>query len=602
MIERYGRLWPYARRYGRGYLVGAVFVVGAVALRLTVPTLLGDALDRLRRLAERGEVGAHSALVWLAAGIVAAAVIGAAARTGSRLLILGNSRRAVHDLREELFGHLLRLPPSFYVRHRTGHVMSRCVNDMQSVQGLLGPVFLYLVETLVLYVVGLTFMLWNDPVLTVVGLAPFPVFLWLARRLAGRIQERSRQAQEQLAEVGAKLDESLSGQRVVRSLALEEHDERRFHEQAEAYRATMLSLAATRATLAPSMVILTAISIIAVLAVGGPRVAAGTDTFGDLVSFIFYLGLLAGPTATLGFVISSLQRGAAALDRIGELMEMPVTIADADDVVREPISRGAIEVRDLDVEFAPLAEQAHLSGSLPEDAGDALHRSRRVLTGVSLSVAPGRTLGVVGPTGAGKTTLLRALTRQIVVPRGRVLLDGRDVNDVALADLRAAIGMVPQESFLFSRSLAANIALGRPDAPRAEIEAALATAQLDKDLEQLPEGLDTLVGERGVRLSGGQRQRAALARVILLSPTILLLDDTLSAVDATTADEILRRLRPLMRGRTTVIVAHRVATVAHADEILVLDDGRVVERGSHEDLLARRGLYASLWRKQEAEK
>jgi ATP-binding cassette subfamily B protein len=283
-------------------------------------------------------------------------------------------------------------------------------------------------------------------------------------------------------------------------------------------------------------------------------------------------------------------------------MAMPVTIADRPDVERRTIRDGAIEVRDLTIEFPPLAEQPHLSGSLPEDAGDALWRSRRVLHDVTFSVAPGRTLGIVGPTGAGKTTLLRALTRQVEVPRGRVFLDGRDVNDIALADLRVGIGVVPQESFLFSRSLAENVALGRPDASRAEIDAAVATAQLESDLEQLPEGLDTLVGERGVRLSGGQRQRAALARVVLLSPTILLLDDTLSAVDATTADAILRDIAPMMRGRTTVIVAHRVATVAHADEILVLDDGRIVERGSHARLLARDGLYASLWQQQEAER
>jgi ATP-binding cassette subfamily B protein len=600
MSDRLRRLWPYARHYRASYLLGAGLVVVAVTLRMVVPTLLGDAIDGLRARLDGATPDAGLRLGLIALAMVAAAGLGALLRTGSRLTILGNSRRVVRDLREDLFAHLLRLSPSFYVRHRTGHVMSRCVNDVQNVQGLTGPVFLYLVETGVLYAVGLAFMLTTDPLLSLAGLAPFPLFLIGARRVAGRIQEDSREAQEQLGEVSAKLDESLSGMRVVRSLALEPRDAAAFDREASSYRATMLRLARSRALLGPSMVLLGAISTLVALGVGAPRVAAGALSVGELVSFVFYLGIIAGPTGTLGFVISSLQRGAAALERIGELLDMPVTIAEPGRPASGRLREGAVEVRDLTIEFPPLAEQEYLSGSLPEDGGAVAAAGRRVLDRVSFSLPAGATLGLVGPTGAGKTTLLRALCRQVEVPPGAVFVDGRDVTTIPLADLRASIGVVPQESFLFSRTLAENVAFGRPDAGRPAILAAVAAARLEQDLAQLPQGLDTMVGERGVQLSGGQRQRTALARVMLLEPALLLLDDTLSAVDTATADAILESIAPMMRGRTTVIVAHRVATVRHADLILCLDGGRVVERGTHEQLLAAGGLYASLWRRQEA--
>src|SRR5690606_12362113 len=318
-------------------------------------------------------------LTWLAIGMAAAACGGALMRTWSRLMILGNSRRVTHDLRADLFTHLTRLPPSFYVRHQTGHVMSRCVNDMQNVQGLTGPVVLYLVETTVLYVVGLVFLFASDPRLALVGIAPFPLFLWLARRLAARIQQQSREAQEQLGAVGAKLDESFGGQRVVRSLALEEYDRRAFDAQAGRYRATMLELASARAMLQPSMAALSALSLLLVLAFGRPRVVSGETSIGSLVSIVFYLGLLAGPTGVLGFVMSSLQRGAAALERIGEIFAMPITIRDAADVRPGALRAGHIAVRDLTIDFPPLLEQPHLSGSLPPGDVEVLRRGRRVL-------------------------------------------------------------------------------------------------------------------------------------------------------------------------------------------------------------------------------
>ena len=601
MLRPFRRLLPHMARYRGRYALGALCVVLSIVLKMMIPWLLGGSMDELRGLASDADPETtgrtRTLILQTALMMVAVATVGAVIRTVSRLMILGNSRRAVHDVRRELFDHLVRLSPSFYVRHQTGHLMSRCVNDMQNVQGLLGPVFMYLVETGVVYAVGLAFMFAVDPLLTLLVILPFPPFLFAARRIAGRIQVGSRAGQERLSELSAKVDESLSGQKVIKSLALEEHDLERFEERSRAYRRTMLEVAKLRATLQPSMLFLAALSTSILLAVGGPKVARGEITFGQLVAMIYWMLILAAPTGILGFVISSLQRGAAALARIGEVFDMPVTLTEPAGAPKGRITSGAIEVRNLSVYFAKLSDQPHLSGSLPEEASEQTE-GRQVLSDVSFTVSPGQTLGVVGATGSGKTTLLRALARQLEVERGQIFLDGTDVLDLGLREHRAAVGMVPQESFLFSMSLADNIALGRPGAPAEEIQEAVDAAQLGKDLSQLPHGLDTMIGERGVNLSGGQRQRTALARVLLLEPKILLLDDTLSAVDTETADQILTALRPMMQRCTTVIVAHRVATVQHADEILVLDEGRCVERGNHTALLQRGGIYASLHRTQ----
>ena len=594
------RLIPHLYRYRWRYAVGAFCVVLSIVLKMMIPLLLGNSMDQLRGLAETDtdEEGAVAGLIARAAiAMVGVAVVGAALRTVSRLLVLGNSRLAVHDIRKELFDHLVRLAPSFYVRHQTGHLMSRCVNDMRNVQGLLGPVFMYLVETGVIYTVGVAFMLSVSPRLTLFVALPFPIFLFAARRLAGRVQVGTREAQERLGELSAKVDESLSGQKIIKSMSLQEFDYGRFAEESHKYRKTMLDVARIRATLQPSMMFLASLCTFILLAVGGPMVTRGEVTLGELIAMIYWMAILAAPTATMGFVISSLHRGAAALERIGELLDMPVTMPEPTDAADNSITRGTIELRNLSIFFPPQREQPHLEGTLPAEAVSQT-AGRQVLEGISFQVDPGQTLGIVGSTGSGKTTLLRVLGRQLEVEPGQVFFDGTDITTISLAEHRRAVGVVPQESFLFSMSLAGNIALGDPRAEKRAIEAAADAAQLTKDLGQLPDGLDTMVGERGVNLSGGQRQRTALARVLLLGPKILLLDDTLSAVDTHTADEILTSLRPMMESCTTVIVAHRLSTVQNAELIIVLDDGRIVERGNHTSLVAAGGAYAELYRKQ----
>jgi ATP-binding cassette subfamily B multidrug efflux pump len=601
MLRELAYLIPHLSRYWPSYAVGGLCIFGSVGLRLVIPLLVGGSFDALRRAGEDGGADIRPLVVESAGIIVAAAIVVALVRVTSRISVLGNSRRVAHDVRNVVFDRLLELAPSFYVRNPVGQVMSRSVNDVGNVQGVMGPVILYLAETLTLFAVSLALMGSISPSLTLWCLLPFPLFLWLARKLAVRIQEDSRAAQNSLAEVAAKVDESLSGQMVIKTMTLEAADAERFVEHCRAYRRINLRVTRHRALLVPLMMGLASLSTVIVLWLGVPRVTSGDLSLGGLIAITLYLQMLAAPTRTLGFVISSLRRGASAVARVRELAEAEVTLRDPEAPVAAPVGPGALEARELTVVYPPLSEQPHLEGSLPEHLREATEQDgeRRVLDRVSFTLPAGRTLGVVGHVGAGKTTLVRALARQLEVDPGQVFIDGTDVTTSRLADVRRAIGVVPQDAFLFSRTLAENVALGRPDAARADIDEAAAAAQLDVDLAQLPDGLDTRVGERGFSLSGGQRQRTALARVLLLEPKILLLDDTLSAVDARTADAILARLREFAAGRTTVIVSHRLSMVQHADEILVLEDGAVAERGTHPELLEARGIYAELWRKQQ---
>ena len=583
-------------------LAGVVALAGTNALGLTIPWLLKTTVDRLRAL--QGQTGALDAsavtgqVAGAAALIAGAAVAQAIVRTVSRVLIFNAGRNVEYELRQDLFAHLLRLDPGFYRRHTTGDLMSRLTNDLSAVRMLFGPGILNVVNTAIVYVTGVWLLVHLSPRLTLVALVPFPVLIVAARLWSRAIYGASRALQEELGALSATLQEDLAGIAVVKSYALEEARHAGFARHSQAYLDRALRLARARGGLTPLFAVIGALGTLIVLWVGGREVIAGRLTLGGLVAFNAYLVYLSFPTIALGWILAVWQRGLAAWVRVRDLLsENPPEEAHPPAAAGAPSPSPSPPVTEGPLVVPPAAPALSIRDLGVERDG------RRILDGVSIEVGAGQSLAVVGPTGAGKTTLVDAIPRFIDVPRGCIFVDGHDVHDIPTRVLRERIGYAPQEAFLFSATVAENVAFGLPDDVSGDerarrIARAVEAAGLGPDLAALPEGLDTVVGERGITLSGGQRQRLALARALAADPEILILDDSLSSVDAHTEREILARLRPILQGRTSILVSHRVAAVRQADLIVVLNGGRVAERGRHDELLAARGLYASLYREQ----
>jgi len=578
------RLGVYINRNRAFYAVWVVLTLGYVACFVSVPLLVGWCI-------EAAGSGPGPELTRAVGRLLMVTLLLAALRFFSRTLIFNAAREIEYEIRNDLFGHLQKLPQSFYFRWRTGDIMSRCVNDVNAVRMMLGVGVLNVVQTPPMYILSIVAMAAINSQLALLVLVPYPAFVVIARVFGRRIHHWSLLTQQGLGQLSNQLQESIAGIAVVKAYAMEDVTRSRFADVNQELLRRQLGLVRANAAMPAIVNLLPAAAMWIILLVGGNLLSTGGMKVSEFFTFAMYVYQLTFPTFIMGWVVAIVQRGAASMQRLDELLSEVPSIADAEDAVADASIRGEIEFRDLTFRYP---------GAGREPA----------LRGISFTIPAGSTLGVVGPVGSGKTTLTSVIPRLFEVDDGQVFIDGIDVNRIPLATLRSSIAMVPQDSFLFSMSLADNIAFGlhagrdghgNGEPTEDPVREAAGRAQLAKDVAELPHGYATIVGERGVMLSGGQRQRTALARALALRPEILILDDTLSSVDAATEVAIQNELESLFSGRTVVVVSHRVSSVREADKIVVLDEGRIVEEGTHHELVRLGGLYARLAWKQARE-
>jgi ATP-binding cassette subfamily B multidrug efflux pump len=571
-------LFPYLRRYSRDFVWGGLTAVKANIIWIFFPQVIRIAIDDLNQGVTRRKILLYAGLLVLISAAKGVFLF------LTRWIIIGISREIEFDLRNDLFRHLERQPAAYFQQHRTGDIMARMTNDLNAVRMLLGPAIMYSANTVLFSVGALYFLLRISPWLTLVALVPLPLASILVQSLGRKIHERFERIQAMYSEISAQAQENFSGARLVRAFAQEEAQIAAFEKSNKENIRRGLRLVQLMGMLWPTLEFVLGLAMAITLLVGGHEVLSHRISIGDFVAFNTYMVMLTWPVIALGWVVNLWQRGTASVVRIDELLSDQPTIDDAVADASMPAGltlRGDIEFRNLDFSY---------SGA---DAGRA-----EVLHSLSLKIPAGSSLAIVGPTGSGKSTLINLIPRLYDAAPGAVLIDDRPIRDYPLELLRANIGFVPQETFLFSQTIRGNIAFGAPWATDSQVLAAAEAAHIRREFEEFPAGFATTVGERGVTLSGGQKQRTAIARAVIRDPRILILDDALSSVDTYTEEQILRELQRVMQGRTTIFISHRISTVRSADQIAVLVAGRIVELGTHDELIARNGYYADLFQKQ----
>ncbi|HET6570913.1 MAG TPA: ABC transporter ATP-binding protein [Solirubrobacterales bacterium] len=575
-MRTYRRLMGFLRPYRRQLWGSLIFAWAAMGMTVLIPWLIGRAVNAI-------EQGEKPDLLPIAIAIVVAGVL-RLGLTLVRRVVAGKVSLAVEfDLRQRFYAHLQRLELGFFDSQQTGQLMSRATVDLQSIRFFLGYGLIFITQNLLTIVLASAVMFVLEPWLALVALAPAPFVVYTASRYNRVSRPAVQEVQQRIAELTAEAEENVSGIRIVKAFAREEHQLRRFRRAVA--RVFDQSIYSTRlqATFSSLLGFLPQLGIALVLLVGGRQVIAGNLSLGDFTAFYTYVAMLAGPMRMLGMTLGMAQRAIASGNRLFEILDRDPAIESPEDAPPLPAGGGRIEMRGVTLRYDGAARRREDEAVVPP-----------ALTGIDLDVAAGSTVALVGPSGSGKTSLVALIARLYDPSEGAVRIDGADVRSVDLASLRSEVAFVGDDSFLFTASIADNIAYARPGAGREEIEAAARRAQADGFIRKLPEGYDTLVGERGLTLSGGQRQRVAIARALLADPRVLMLDDATSSVDATTETAIKTGLGEAMAGRTTFVIAHRLSTVSLADEVVVMDGGRIVDRGTHEELLAGCGFYREI--------
>jgi len=567
-------LIPYLKKYKSKIILGFIFVAISIFLQSVYPLVIGNAIDDLLNKSDRG------LLIYYALSSIGLILLGGFFLFLTRRTIIVASREIENDLRYDFFAHLQKLSKNFYNEKTTGDLMAHATNDINNVRNFLGPGIMYSIQTVLRTIITLTILFSINAKIALISLVPLPFISFLVFTVMKRTYGRSMKVQEAFSAMTTKVQENFAGIRVIKSYIREKFEIEQFNKISADYQRKNLSLARMQAYSFPMMFLLTGLSIIIVIYFGGMSVIKGTFTVGNIAEFVVYLGQLTFPMIAFGWVISLVQRAAPAMKRLNTIM------TTEPDIKSPESTTGIISTTDIkgEVEFS------RVSFRYPKTDTD-------ILKNIDLKIEAGTTLGIIGYTGVGKSTLINLLPRIFDVTDGKILIDGIDIKEIPLEVLRESIGIVPQESFLFSDTIGNNIAYTGTEDPK-KIEEVSKKAGLFKDVNLFPEKFNTVIGERGITLSGGQKQRTSIARAIYKEPKILILDDSLSAVDTNTESEILKELREVMKGRTSIIISHRISTLQDADNIIVLDEGKISEQGTHSELIKLEGIYYNIYLKQ----